>query len=182
MSIAVFFQFFILLLIGYMLLSVLRWSIKNGITPTPTSGKTKRKILQSLPPFDSGLIVDLGSGFGSMAFAFADRFPACKVIGYETSPIPYFIAQCRQKLFNRENLQFRRVDFLSLSLADASLVYCYLYSAKMTALEPKLQAELQPNCVVISNTFALPNCKPVKKILLGDIYRSVVYVYRFDAE
>jgi SAM-dependent methyltransferase len=182
MTLDILFQFLILALIVLSLLSIMLWTLKNGITPTPTSAKVKKIIFQSLPPIAPGAIVDLGSGFGSMAFALADRFPHHKVIGYETSPLPYWISQCRLLLCKRQNLQFQRLDFFHVPLTNTSLVYCYLYASIMPKIASKLSLELPPHAVVVSNTFALTHWTPTNQISINDLYHTEIYIFFAEAQ
>ena len=48
----------------------------------------------------------------------------------------------------------------------------------MTELKPKLEAELRPGALVLSNTFAVPGWQPVATRTADDMYRSAVYLYR----
>ena len=131
------FSMLLMLLIAWILLSILFWSIKNKITPTATGAKARRLIFNHLPPIRKGSIVDLGSGWGTMAFALADKYPDHSVYGFETSPFPFFVARIRQALFPRNNLHLYRRDFFLEPLQEAALVYCYLYPGAM----PRLQVD-----------------------------------------
>lgn len=170
-------HFLFLALASWILGSILYWSLKNGITPTMTSNKARRQLLNHLPPVGLGKIVELGFGWGTMAFALADKFPDHQVVAFETSFFPFLYAQLHQFLAPRSNLSLCRQDFFAVPLADATLIYCYLYPLAMQKLKPKFEAELPSGCMVISHTFAIPNWQPTAILYLEDLYHNKIYFY-----
>lgn len=160
------------------LLSVVYFSLRNGISPTPSSRKQTKAILRLIPSDVSGTVYDLGSGWGTLALAVAKHLPQCHVIGFESSPIPYAISVILASFSQTRNLKFLRVDFLKTSVADAKLVLCYLYPGGMQKLKPKLERELRPGTLVISNTFSIPGWQPVQVQSAEDFFHSTVYVYK----
>jgi hypothetical protein len=168
----------ILSFILWICLSIVYWSIRNGISPMPTSGKVERKILEALPPETRGTIIDLGSGWGSMAIQFAKQHPNCQVIGCETSPIPYLFSKLWLKTSGLQNLRFYRKDFFTVPLNDISLIYCYLYPAAMKALTEKFERETLPGTVVVTNTFAIHNWTAIDVVDVQDLYNTKIYIYK----
>ena len=79
---------FAALLVGY--------SLYLGISPNPTNKKVKICLLSHLPPLHSGMVLELGSGWGHLACALAKQLPSCSVIGYELSPLPWAWSQIRR--------------------------------------------------------------------------------------
>ena len=67
------------------------WTVVTGSPPTPTSMRVRRAMLAILPPrlplADRGRIYELGSGWGGLSRALADRFPGQPVVGIELSPL-----------------------------------------------------------------------------------------------
>lgn len=159
-------------------ISIVVWAIKNGIGPMPTSPKQKRCLLAFLPTDVSGNVLDLGSGWGTLAISLARKLPACRVFGYESSPVPYFVSRVFQFFLRYPNLRFFRKDILDAPLVEVSLIVCYLYPAAMKRLKVKLERELRPGAVVITNTFAIPGWSPQNVTVTNDIYRSKIYLYR----
>jgi hypothetical protein len=172
----------ILLIPLAILISVVYFSLRNGISPTPSSGKQTKAILRMIPADISGNVYDLGSGWGTLALAVAKHLPQCQVIGFESSPIPYAISVILASLSHARNLKFLRLDFLKTSLADAKLVLCYLYPGGMQKLKPKLERELSPGTLVISNTFSIPGWAPAEVFHGEDFFHSPVYVYKVREE
>ncbi len=163
------------------------WStVIAGISPMPSSKKAQQAVMQlveaSIDKMEGdasgGTIVDLGSGWGGLVIRLAQTYPDRKVVGYELSPIPWFISLCIAKCLGLNNLKVYRRDFLKADLSAASIMVCYLFPEGMVALEGRL-AELPAACrYLISNNFALPSYKPEGTIQLDDFYRSPVYLYR----
>ena len=158
------------------------YTIKTGISPVPTTPRVRDRMLAMIPPerlagIERGRLFDLGSGWGTLAFALAKRFPEAQVTGYELSPLPWAVSRVLHLLLRRPNLSLRRKDFMAVPLNEASLVLCYLYPGGMTRLQPKLAAELPSGALVVSNTFALPDWQPADMARADDLYDSPVYLY-----
>lgn len=168
----------IICVLSTILLSVVVWSIKNGISPMPSTSKAKKAILESSPSVVQGTICELGSGWGTLVLPLALRYPQCVVIGYESSPIPFFFSKIRACFSRRKNLILLRRDFFKESLSDAALVVCYLYPEAMRILRKKFEDELRPGTIIISNTFGIPGWEPIEVHIIDDMYKTKVYLYR----
>lgn len=168
---------FLLFLFG-LVISVVIWSIKNGISPMPSSFKAKKTLLSLLPEELEGDIYEIGSGWGTLMSPLAKKFPRCRIVGFETSPLPYLFSKLRCLWL--PNVQLERRDFFSVDLKKGSLVVCYLYPAAMEKLKEKLDNELQPGSLVASNTFAIRGWTADKVVELDDIYRTKIYLYKIE--
>lgn len=142
----------------------------------PTSFKVKRKLIEELPDTFEGKIADLGSGWGTLLFALAEKYPHAKIIGYETSPIPYFVSKILCCLKGKKNIQLQRVDFFEIPWEQFDMVICYLYPGAMREIEKKVP-ELHKNALLVSHTFALSDRKPGKEVECPDLYRTKIYFY-----
>lgn len=159
--------------------SIIATSLLNGISPMPTSPKVKRKVLEVLPERKRGAnIYEMGSGWGSLAFPLAKRFPGGIVKAYENSLFPYFFSVLRHYLFPLNNLAFYKRNFFSIPLNDADLVVCYLYPSAMHRLKNKFEEELPLDCYVLSHTFAVPGWLPDQVFEAKDLYRTKIYLYK----
>lgn len=166
-----------LAVIFFVWLSVVLWTLRNGISPMPTAAKVRHKVLSLVPPETQGTIVDLGSGWGNMTMQFAKLFPHCQVVGYETSLIPYYVSKMWAFFDRTPNIKFVRRNFFKVPLSQISLIYCYLYPGAMKKLVSKFNEELNPGTIIISNTFSLPGWEAVKILEVKDLYNTRVYVY-----
>lgn len=145
----------------------------------PTSLKAKKSLVQALPDqLSIGKIYELGSGWGTLAFPLAHHYAEMHVIGYETSPIPYWASKIWAVFARTKNLSLLRRDFFLEPLNDASLVVCYLYPEAMRRLKTKFEKELKPGTWIVTNTFAIAGWKPEKIYEIPDLYRTRIYVYK----
>jgi len=165
-------------LLFLVLASIVFWSLKNGISPMPTSRKAKNTILAFIPKKFSGRIYELGSGWGSLVIPLGKEFPESTITGYETSPIPYAISKMWVKLSGLHNIQLKRADFFETPLEDAAIVVCYLFPGAMRKLKGKFENELKPGTLVITNTFAIPGWQPLQVTNTQDLYNTKVYLYK----
>ena len=167
--------FFLVLSIALLILFSLVYStIQTGISPMPTSSKMREALFLHLPELHKGKVVDLGSGWGNLIFSLSKHYPNSQIIGYECSPIPYLFTF----LFNTySNLKIYRKNFFKISVSDADLIVCYLYSKRMGALREKLEKEVKPGAWILSHTFAISGWVPKQIIEINDLYHSKIYVY-----
>lgn len=131
-----------------------------------------------LPPLGSGVILELGSGWGGLANSLAKQFPGCSVIGYELSPLPWAWSKFRRWTEGLINATFLRQNFYRVPFQEASLVVCYLFPAAMEKLKLKFEAELTPGTWVITHTFAVPSWTPIQVLEVNDFYHTKIYLYR----
>ncbi len=152
-----------------------------GVAPAPTSPRVASVMLALIPPGIEGVVFELGSGWGTLAFPLARRLPRCTIRALEISPLPWLFSRLRHAVERLTNLSIRRADFRHVALGDAALVVCYLFPAAMDRLKPKMEAELKPGAYVLSNTFAVPGWRPEAVRRADDLYATTVYLYRVPA-
>jgi hypothetical protein len=158
--------------------SIVYYSSKNGIPPAPTLNVAKQGLLGLLARNKiNGNIYELGSGWGTLAFALAKQYAHCHVIGYENSIVPCLFSQIRQIFAGCRNLKLVCKDFYTTPLNDADLVVCYLFTGAMEKLRIKFESELKKGTIVVSHTFAVPFWNPIDEIVVDDIYHTRVYLY-----
>jgi len=167
------------------LIALVVWSsLKTGSPPTPTSPSVRRTMMRILPdrlPGSEGAaIVELGSGWGGVAFALAKRYPQHPVIGYEVSPLPWAVSRLRRLVQPQANLQFRKADFMRADFSSVALSICYLMPDSMSRLADKLGREMPNGALVLSNTFAMPNWHALDQVNAPDLYSSPVYLYEIS--
>lgn len=156
---------------------------KMGVSPMPTMPKVKREMVALIPSGTTGTIMELGSGWGGIAFAAARAHPQCQVVGIEYSPFPHMLASFR-KLLSADvpNLKFIRQNFFDISFREASVVLCYLCNPLMAKLAEKFRKELPLGATVISSTFFIPDWEPEKISDIVGFWNTRIFVYRKTAE
>jgi len=170
-------------LLGITLLAVsslIYSALRNGITPMPSSHKAKDTLVKTTVEelcqvkTNPAVVIETGSGWGGVALSLAAHLPQARIQGYETSPFPYLISRLRAKLAGYSNLKLRFGDYRRVNLAAADILVCYLFPGGMQDI-----ARLKlTSPIVISNTFALPDHIPDRRIQSGDTTLSIIYVYR----
>ncbi len=158
--------------------SIVITSMKTGISPSPSSGKTVRVIVEATENSGTGPMVDLGSGWGTLVVALAKKYPHRQVTGYELSLVPWLFSSIRKYVSGLDNLILNRLDFMDADLSDVSVLTCYLFPGGMVSLKDKLGRDNLSDVIIVSSTFALPESNPVKVVRVKDIYRTPIYLYR----
>ena len=130
-----------------------------------------------LPGESQGVIYELGSGWGGVAFGLADKYPESRVVGFELSIIPWLYSRLKIAMLAPNNLTFKLTSFFMADLSDADLVVCYLMPKTMARLSEKLAQELKPGALVLSNSFALPGWQSVDDFVIQDANLSHIYLY-----
>ncbi len=166
--------FFIFLLL--ILLFIVISTLLIGIAPTPSSKKVALKFQTLIATSSYETIIDLGSGFGTLAIFLARKFPDRKIIGYEISFFPWLFSLLLKYVFNLKNLELYQKDFLKLPFENA-LYICYLFPKGMEKINEKINQE-DSHIELISSTFALRNKKVKKEVKVNDIYQTPLLWYR----
>jgi len=131
------------------------------------------------PLSSSDMVYDLGSGDGRLLFAALDK-GAGKAVGVDLDPKRVNEAREAAKSKGLEDrITFLEADVMEVSLADASVVLCYLSNSASTALKPKFELELKPGTRVIMESFPIPGWKPFQTFDKG--YKKF-YLYTMPPE
>ncbi len=165
-------------LVIWVVIDTLRW----GISPMPTMGRARQAMLQALPSDLDGVIVEMGAGWGGLAIGALQRCPRGRVVAYEAAWIPWAVGWLRSLRW-RGRLRWERADFFTATWPnETQAVLCYLYPGAMRRLADELPRRLPEGTWVISHAFALPRWKPEKTLILPDLFRTPLYVYRIPAQ
>lgn len=140
----------------------------------PTSHKMREALSKSLPEFSEANIIELGSGWGNLAFLLSKKYPNCSIIAYENSPVPFLYSQL---LNHQKNLTIIQADFFQKDLQKADLVVCYLFPKMMERVRDKLEKELGKGAHVVTHTYPIPGWKPKEVIEVDERLQSTIYIY-----
>lgn len=98
--------------------------------------------------------VDLGAGIGSMVVPLARAFPECHFTGVEFSPLSWLLGWLRTR--GMSNVSWRYANLWSVSLREFDMAYAFLSPAPMPDLAKKVEQEMAPGSVLLSNSFFIP--------------------------
>ncbi|MBC7430072.1 MAG: hypothetical protein H7336_15765 [Bacteriovorax sp.] len=119
-------------------------------------------------------VLDLGSGLGGVVRALA----AENVIshGVESAPMLWLVSSA-QSLITRSGFIYRK-NIWQTNLNDYDVIYAFLSPAIMEKLFLKVEEEMKPGSVFISNSFAVPSVKASEVRILDDGRKTQLYIYR----
>jgi len=139
---------------------------------TLQSNYMKQKIAQNTLRF-----VDLGSGDGRVVFRAARENLFAKSIGYEINPALHILANLRRLITPQywNSTSFYMRDIWKIQLNQYDVVAVYGLAPIMDKLGKKLEKELQPGSIVVSNVFSIPGWKVSDTSSKG---KEGVFVYK----
>ena len=161
---------------------------RRNIPNMPTSPAIRRMMIEQLkldrqmkPNGSLYRIVDLGSGNGQLSWHIARALPGVEVVGLDFSYTGYALSRLRQALLGPRTLSYRRTNFLAYDISNCDAVVMYLGFRMMARIREKLQRELRPGILVLSNTYPLGgDWQPLETIVSKSLLRidSQLVVYR----
>lgn len=150
-----------LLVLGILLLIANGLSLLMGAPYLPTMKKQRKDALDLLEFKPGQVIVDLGSGDGSLLILAARR--GLKVVGYEINPFLWLVSWLRTRRYGRQvKIKFHSFWGIDLSYADG--VFVFLITHRMEQLDKLLSSRVSKKPLkVVSHGFEIPGKKPLKK-------------------
>jgi len=147
--------------------------------PVPSSGKIKTTMLQDVEKILSKrknqVVMDLGSGWGTLLLPLAKKFPQHRFIGVEHGFLPCWISKLRARKMN--NITFLRQDFFNTDISKADVIFLFLMTKLMNKIAAKCQSETRKGTLIYANRFPMKSIKPERKVSLGSKFYTY-YVYK----
>jgi hypothetical protein len=140
-----------------------------------SSRKAWHAVAGLVPP--RAAVVDLGSGLGGMLAFLSRQRPEGRYVGVETAPLPFLLAWIRAQ-FGGVRYTIRWNSLWKVDLGEFDVAYAYLSPVPMAALWRKVQAEMRPGTLFVSNTFEFPGVEACTVLQLDDLHQSKLYLYR----
>lgn len=119
-------------------------------------------------------VIDLGCGLGGLLSHLARARPDARLHGADTAPLPWLVSSLR--LGSQARIRFS--SLWDENLANYDVVYAYLSPAPMPRLWEKVQKEMRPGSLFISNTFAVPGIPPDETVELHDLSHARLLLWR----
>lgn len=165
-------------LAGFLLLLLVYWSTFRSQVPLYLSSHKVWQTVETLLPHDRPLrFIDLGSGLGGMLTYLARRHPESRFHGVEVAPIPLALSWLRIRFSGLDNCTVNWRSLWDCDLGDYDVVFAYLSPAPMSQLWEKIERELRPGSLFISNTFAVDDHPPLEMREVDDLHRSRLYLW-----
>ncbi len=162
----------ILLVLFFVYVYLIIWTINKGAPYLPSKRKTVQKMLDMAQVKPGDTIYDLGAGDGRVVIMAARKFGAT-CVGIEIHPLRYFWCQLKITVFGlRRKVKIKLGDFFNHNISDADVIFCYLLQHTNDKLEWKLIKELSDKTRIVSNTFIFHMLQ-----LLRMDAESRIYVY-----
>jgi hypothetical protein len=164
-------------LLAFVLLLLVYRGALSGQVPLYLSNKQTVSTLADLLIDKAPLrFLDLGAGIGSTTVPLADQFPEHHFTGVENAPLTWLCG--RLLSLGRANICWRWEDLWQIKLADYDVVYAFLSPVPMPELWQKIEAEMKPGSLFISNTFPVPGLAPTQVIEVDCIPARPLFCYQ----
>ena len=164
------------LLAFILLLLVYRGALTGQIPLYLSNRATAAALAELIAEHQGQRFVDLGAGVGSVVNALARQYPDLHVSGVENAPATWLVGYLRT--LARRNCDWRWGDLWRTDLARYDVVYAFLSPAPMAALWAKVEREMKPGSVFVSNSFPFPGRDPDAIIEVDDVRQTLLYCYQ----
>lgn len=143
----------------YVLIVSMLW----GAPYVPSDRQTIEVMLKLVGESGERAMVDLGSGDGRVVEAFAVQ--GFRAVGYEINPLLVWWSRFRLWRAGLSKVAIiKSGDFWWADFSEFEVVVVFGMTHIMSKLEKKLQAELVPGALVITNYYHFSNWKLEKKV------------------
>ncbi|MDD5364898.1 MAG: class I SAM-dependent methyltransferase [Gallionellaceae bacterium] len=119
-------------------------------------------------------VLDLGCGLGGWLASLKTRRPDLVLAGVEVAPLNWLASRLRLN----GKAAIRLGSLWEEDLSDYDVVYAYLSPAPMAELWRKVEREMRPGSLFISNTFAVPGIEPDETVELKDLSHARLLIWR----
>lgn len=163
--------FWVVWVLGFLLLMAYAVSLLLGAPYLPTMKRGRSDALDLLDLQPGQVIVDLGSGDGSLLILAARR--GFGAIGYEINPFLWLVSWFRTRRYRRQiKIKFR--SFWGADLSSVDGVFVFLIDKRMQQLDRLLHARGSKKLLrVVSHAFKIPGKTYAKK--RGALF---LYIYK----
>ena len=159
-----------------LLLLVYRGALSGQVPLYLSNRQTVQALAELLAARGPCRFIDLGAGLGSTLVPLADNLPEQRFTGVENAPLTWLAG--RLLGIGRPNLAWRWGDLWQADLGAYDVVYAFLSPAPMARLWEKVQAEMKPGSLFISNSFPVPGATPERIIEVACVPPRPLYCYQ----
>ena len=163
---------------AFLALLLFYWNTFRTQVPLYLSGRRAwRCVAGQLPDSASFRFIDLGSGLGGLPLYLESVRQSGEYHGVEVAPAPWLIGRVRAAL-SGSKVQFHRMDYRRIKLADYDVVFVFLSPAAMAGIWRKAQAEMRSGTLLLSLSFPVPEAPPSFTIQVASGARHTLYGWR----
>jgi hypothetical protein len=159
------FAILIVLLGWFILLSALWGYALTRVPFLPTAVKDLPVMINAVGLSSSDTIYDLGSGNGAVVFAL-EKLTGARTVGVERTLWTHLWARLR-KWWHGSQATLVKGNFFDANLADATVVYCYLFPPVMARVGEKVRTDCKNGTKVVSRDFFIPNLIEQQVVRVG---------------
>lgn len=135
----------ITLMVGYFL-----WTFLTGAGYEPVPGRILNEMIEFSQPGKGTRVFDLGSGFGRIIIAVAERTGA-DCTGVEVDPLKAWWTRRRIRAKGLQGrVRVRRQNLLEADLSGADIVFVFLWEGIMQKLGEKAGREMKEGSTIVS--------------------------------
>jgi hypothetical protein len=153
------------------------YETKVRIVPAPSMPAVRRTIIDIITnAYGANAhinITDLGSGWGGLLQKLNHTLPRATIIGYETSPAPYWISKVTS-LFSKR-IHILQQNFFDQDLSDADVIICYLSPWHMNEIK---NMKFKAGSLLISCSFPIIARESTATHISPSFINIPVFVYQ----
>lgn len=148
-----------------------------GAPFVPTEMRQVARMLEAAELKPGMKVYDLGSGDGRLVHKASKNY-GVEAVGYEFSPLVWLWAQFLRPVW-RSRAKIKFGNFWKKDLSDADVIFCYLLTHSMNAMQTKIIPRLKPGAIIVSHAFRIEGLEPWKVLpRLKDEKLSPVWIYK----
>jgi hypothetical protein len=165
-------------LLAFLTLAAVYWSTFRTQVPLYLSSRKVRQALIPLLPDGAFTFMDVGSGLGGVMIDLSTVRPDGAFHGIESAPVPWLVSWIVAAVRGRGRCHPHFGSLWNCDLSRYDVVFAYLSPVPMAALWEKVQREMRPGTLFISNTFAVAAAEhPGRVVQVDDLHRSTLHVW-----
>ena len=164
------------LLAAILILLIFRGALSGQVPLYLSNRETVAALADLLADRGPCRFVDLGAGLGSTTVPLADHLPDHQFTGIENAPLTWLAGFALSR--GRSNIAWRWDDLWATDLGQHDVVYAFLSPVPMPRLWEKVQKEMQPGSLFISNSFPVPGISPDRVIEVPCTPPRPLYCYQ----
>jgi precorrin-6B methylase 2 len=165
-------------LAAFLALAAIYWSTFRTQVPLYLSSSKVRQALIPLLPAGQFTFMDVGSGLGGVLIDLAAARPDGEFHGIESAPVPWLISRIAAATRGRGRCHPHYGSLWNADLSRYDVVFAYLSPVPMDALWAKVQREMRPGTLFISNTFAVRAAgQPGRVVRVDDLHQSTLHLW-----